>query len=186
MTSQYSLPNVKTPGTLFPIYIWNWKCIFPKCIFPNCIFPICIFPTVFFQSKLFQMTQSFSKPYFCKLYYSKLWNFGFVANLAKYFINFHVGFVTCHWSNVHFFWLLKTETTFSRQHPPKLVVYTFVSCAYHIWVGFQPILNLILFEPFQPKYSLNKMLYQTGPDYSTSRCLGKAQFAKINHLRFVE
>ena len=155
----------------FP-YTSETESVFSQSVFFLTVF----FQSVFFQSKLFQMTQSFSK----------LWNFGFVANLAKYFINFHVGFVTCHWSNVHFFLLLKTETTFSRQHPPKLVVYTFVSCAYHIWVGFQPILNLILFEPFQPKYSLNKMLYQTGQDYSTSRCLGKAQFAKINHLRFVE
>ena len=51
---------------------------------------------------------------------------------------------------------LKTETTFSSQHPPKMVDYMFVLCVYHIWVGFKTILENCIFctvlEPFSQQH----------------------------------
>ena len=39
----------------------------------------------------------------------------------------------------------KTETTFSRQHPPKMVDLTLVSCVYHFWMRNKQILNFAYF-----------------------------------------
>ena len=99
----------------FP-YTSETESVFSQSVFFLTVF----FQSVFFQSKLFQMTQSFSKPYFCKLYYSKLWNFGFVANLAKYFINFqsricHLSLVKC-----SFLLALKNGDHFFTPTSPKI------------------------------------------------------------------
>ena len=51
---------------------------------------------------------------------------------------------------------LKTETTFSCQHPPKMVEWTFVLYVYHFLVGFQPNLKNCIFctvlEPFSQQH----------------------------------
>ena len=39
----------------------------------------------------------------------------------------------------------KSETTFSRQHPPKMVDLTFVLCVYHFWMRNKQILNFAYF-----------------------------------------
>ena len=39
----------------------------------------------------------------------------------------------------------RTETTFSRQNPPKMVDLTFVSCVYHFWMRNKQILNFAYF-----------------------------------------
>ena len=44
----------------------------------------------------------------------------------------------------------KTETTFQRQYPPKMVKDTFVLGVSQFWVGFKPILKFCFFLPFFP------------------------------------
>ena len=39
----------------------------------------------------------------------------------------------------------KMETTFSCQHPSKVVDYMIFLCVYHLWVGFKSILKFCFF-----------------------------------------
>ena len=50
----------------------------------------------------------------------------------------------------------KTETTFCRQLPPKMVDNMFVSCVYHFWVGFKPIFEIwLIWGRFWTKFGRN-------------------------------
>ena len=49
----------------------------------------------------------------------------------------------------------KTEATFSCQHSPKMVEWTFVSCVYHFWVRNQQILKKCTFWTVLSRFSLS-------------------------------
>ena len=49
----------------------------------------------------------------------------------------------------------KTEATFSCQHSPKMVEWTFVSCVYHFWVRNQQIFKKCTFWTVLSRFSLS-------------------------------
>ena len=49
----------------------------------------------------------------------------------------------------------KTETTFSRQHPPKMVEQTFVSCVFQFWMSIKQILKNCIFWAVLSRFSLS-------------------------------
>ena len=57
----------------------------------------------------------------------------------------------------------KTETTFSRQHPPKMVEQVFVLFIYHFWTRNRLIMNFEHFELVLPCFYIEKNEYHNGP-----------------------
>ena len=55
----------------------------------------------------------------------------------------------------------KTETTFSRQHPPKMVEQVFVLFIYHFWTRNRQILNFEHFELFFARFYSVKRAFST-------------------------